>query len=79
MAAGIFNSVLSLGKGVIQRMQAPENPFLVKGVNPSDLSSIPTQDRHECIVFYGPCLRRREAEEAFFELIVHSEKGKSWR
>ena len=77
--AGLFNSVLNIGKGVIQRMQAPADPYLVKPINPAELSSVSTQDRHECLIFYGPRVSKREAEDAFFELVVHSEKGYSWR
>jgi hypothetical protein len=41
--AGLFNSVVSLGKTALGKIQGSSDPNVVKAVNPTEFATVPTQ------------------------------------
>lgn len=75
MAAGLFSSVVSMGKAAIQRIQGPVDPNVVRPVNPSDYLHAPTQDRQDGLIFYGPIGRKNAKEGENYDIVVLAEKS----
>ena len=70
-----FESVVSMGKAAIQRIQSGPDPHEVRSVNPSDLAPVPTVDRHGSLVLCGPrTVGRGNAAMEIYEVVIHSEK-----
>ena len=41
--AGLFNTVLSVGKSALEKLSGNLDPNLVRSINPSDFTTIPVQ------------------------------------
>ena len=84
--SSLLNSVVSMGKAALQRMQAPPDPNQVRPVSPADLAPVPVAERDGCLQLVGP--RKLAGTRApdgtpgpvvVHEVVAHTEKGQSFR
>jgi calcium-independent phospholipase A2 len=76
--AGLFNSVVSLGKTALGKIQGSSDPNVVKAVNPTEFATVPTQDREDCLMLYGPrTVTVKKEVIQLFDIVVLSDKNHS--
>ena len=76
-----FDSVVSMGKAAIQRiqLQAQTDPNAVKAANANDFVRVATVDRNGCCVLYGPrSCRDRDGNHELYEVVVNTLNGASF-
>ena len=87
--SNLFNQVVNIGKAALQRMQGPSDPNLVRPVGPTELVQVPTMEREGCLQLVGPRPGAAAvtsptgggpgARSEVYEVIIHTERGQSFR